>query len=165
MIEINLLPGKKRAAPAGGGFKLGLKLPDFRAIIANITNPWLLAASAAWVIVLGGGLALFVTSRARIAVLNSRLEEVRAEKRRFDAVIAQKRQSEKMRDSLVAEIGIIRQIDADRYVWPHILDQVTKRRRRPWFRSCRSRSWAARWTFRPTPRFCGSSPLRRGSVK
>jgi len=126
MIEINLLPGKKRAAPAGGGFKLGLKLPDFRAIIANITNPWLLAASAAWVIVLGGGLALFVTSRARIAVLNSRLEEVRAEKRRFDAVIAQKRQSEKMRDSLVAEIGIIRQIDADRYVWPHILDQVTK---------------------------------------
>jgi Tfp pilus assembly protein PilN len=126
MIEINLLPGKKRAAAAGGGFRLGLKLPDFRAIIANITNPWLLAASAAWVIVLGGGLALFVTSRARIAVLNSRLEEVRAEKRRFDAVIAQKRQSEKMRDSLVAEIAIIRQIDADRYVWPHILDQVTK---------------------------------------
>jgi Tfp pilus assembly protein PilN len=126
MIEINLLPGKKRAAPAGGGLKLGLKLPDFGAIIANITNPWLLAASAAWVIVLGGSLALFVTSRARLAVLNSRLEEVRAEKRRFDAVIAQKRQSEKIRDSLVSEIAVIRQIDADRYVWPHILDQLTK---------------------------------------
>ncbi len=128
MIEINLLPGKKKAAAAGGRFKLslGLKLPDFRGIIANITNPWLLAASAAWVLVLGGGLALFVTSRARLAVLNSRLEEVRAEKRRFDAVIAQKRQSEKIRDSLVAEINIIHQIDADRYIWPHILDQVTK---------------------------------------
>ncbi|PYO63288.1 MAG: hypothetical protein DMD28_02655 [Gemmatimonadetes bacterium] len=128
MIEINLLPGKKKAAAAGGRFKLslGLKLPDFRGIIANITNPWLLAASAAWVLVLGGGLALFVTSRARLAVLNSRLEEVRVEKRRFDAVIAQKRQSEKIRDSLVAEINIIHQIDADRYIWPHILDQVTK---------------------------------------
>src|SRR2546427_371344 len=126
MIEINLLPGKKRAAPAGAGFKLGLKLPDFRAILANITNPWLLAASAAWVLVLGGGLALFVTSRARLAVLNSRLEQVRVEKRRFDAVIAQKRQSEKIRDSLVAEINVIHQIDADRYIWPHILDQVTK---------------------------------------
>jgi len=51
---------------------------------------------------------------------------VQAEKRRFDAVIAQKRQSERIRDSLVAEIGIIRGIDADRYIWPHMLDQITK---------------------------------------
>jgi Tfp pilus assembly protein PilN len=31
-----------------------------------------------------------------------------------------------MRDSLLGEITVIRRIDADRYVWPHILDQVTK---------------------------------------
>src|SRR3989454_9145672 len=128
MIEINLLPGKKKAAAAGGRFKLslGLKLPDFRGIIANITNPWLLAAGAGWALGLGGGLALFVTGRGGLAVLNSRLEQVRVEKRRFDAVIAQKRQSEKIRDSLVAEINVIHQIDADRYIWPHVLDQVTK---------------------------------------
>jgi Tfp pilus assembly protein PilN len=123
MIEINLLPGKKKAAP-GAGFKL--RLPDFRALIASVTNPWLLAASGAWVVLLVGGGALFVTSRARLAVLHSRLSAVQVEKQRFDAVIAQKRQSEKMRDSLLAEITIIRRIDADRYVWPHILDQVTK---------------------------------------
>jgi Tfp pilus assembly protein PilN len=123
MIEINLLPGKKKAAP-GAGFKL--RLPDFRGLIASVTNPWLLAASAAWVLLLVGGGALFVTSRARLAVLNSRLQAVQVEKQRFDAVIAQKRQSEKMRDSLLAEITVIRRIDADRYIWPHILDQVTK---------------------------------------
>jgi len=123
MIEINLLPGKKKAAP-GAGFKL--RLPDFGRLIASVTNPWLLAASAAWVLLLVGGGALFVTSRARLAVLNSRLQAVQVEKQRFDAVIAQKRQSEKMRDSLLAEITVIRRIDADRYVWPHILDQVTK---------------------------------------
>lgn len=123
MIEINLLPGKKRAAP-GGGFKL--RLPDFRGLVASITNPWLLAASGAWVLLLAGSGALFVTSRARLAVLNSRLQAVQVEKQRFDAVIAQKRQAEKMRDSLLAEITIIRRIDSDRYVWPHILDQVTK---------------------------------------
>lgn len=123
MIEINLLPGKKKA-PTGGGFKL--RLPNFAGLIANITNPWLVAAVVAWVLVLGGGLALFVTSKARLAVLNSRLEAVRTEKRRFDAVIAQKRQSEKMRDSLVAEIGMIRSIDGARYIWPHILDQIGK---------------------------------------
>ena len=123
MIEVNLLPGKKRAAP-GAGFKL--RMPDFRALMASITNPWLIAACVAWVLLLVGAGALFVTSRARLAVLNSRLQAVQVEKQRFDAVIAQKRQSEKMRDSLLAEITVFRRIDADRYVWPHILDQVTK---------------------------------------
>jgi Tfp pilus assembly protein PilN len=123
MIEINLLPGKKRAAP-GTGFKLAL--PDFRGLIASIKNPWLLLASAATALVVGGGLALFITNGARLRVLEARLAAVQVEKRRFDAVIAQKRQSERIRDSLVAEINMIRGIDADRYIWPHVLDQITK---------------------------------------
>jgi hypothetical protein len=40
MIEINLLPGQKRKAPGGGR----LRMPDFRAILANVKDPWLLAA-------------------------------------------------------------------------------------------------------------------------
>jgi Tfp pilus assembly protein PilN len=124
MIEINLLPGKKKKAAPGAGFKFAL--PDFRGLLASIKNPWLLVASAASVIVVGGGLLVFITQSTRLRVLQSKLTDVQAEKRRFDAVIAQKRQSEKIRDSLVAEINIIRGIDADRYVWPHILDQVTK---------------------------------------
>src|SRR5438445_13740151 len=125
MIEINLLPGKKKKAAGGGaGFKLAL--PDFQGLLASVKNPWLLTASAASVIVVGGGLLLFITQSTRLRVLESRLDGVRVEKRRFDAVIAQKRQSEKIRDSLVAQINVIRGIDAGRYVWPHILDQITK---------------------------------------
>ncbi len=124
MIEINLLPGKKKKAAPGAGFKLAL--PDFRGLIANVKDPWLLAAVGAWVLVGGGAAALFITERARQAVVESKLTEVRAEKRRFDVVIAQKRQSERIRDSLAAEINVIRGIDADRYIWPHVLDQVTK---------------------------------------
>jgi len=125
VIEINLLPTKrkKKAAP-GAGFKF--RLDSLRGLVAGIKNPWLLGAAAAWVALLGGGGALFVTSRARIAVLNSRLEAVQTEKRRFDVVIAQKRQSEKIRDSLVSEIAVIRSIDAERYIWPHVLDQLAK---------------------------------------
>lgn len=124
MIEINLLPGKKKRAAVGAGFKL--KLPDIQGLLSSIKNPWLLAASAASVIVVGGGLLLFITQSTRLKVLQSKLEGVRAEKQRFDAVIAQKRQSERIRDSLVYQINIIRGIDADRYTWPHILDQLTK---------------------------------------
>src|SRR5207245_2849195 len=64
MIEINLLPGKKKKAAGGGaGFKLAL--PDFQGLLASVKNPWLLTASAASVIVVGGGLLLFITQRAR----------------------------------------------------------------------------------------------------
>ena len=123
MIEVNLLPGKKKAAKGTG---VSLAMPDFRALIAQVKDPWLLAAVAAWVIVGGGGAALFITERARLAAAESRLETVRTEKRRYDIVIAQKRQAEKVRDSLLYEINVIRHIDGDRYIWPHVLDQATK---------------------------------------
>ncbi len=123
MIEVNLLPGQKRKAP-GAGFKL--RMPDLGGLIANVKDPWLIAAVLAWVIVGGGAAALFVVERAKLALAESTLETVKVEKRRFDVVIAQKRQSERIRDSLLGEIVVIRNIDADRYVWPHILDQVTK---------------------------------------
>jgi len=124
MIEINLLPGKKSKKAAGPGFKLAL--PDFRAIFAQVKDPWLIGAIAAWVAVGGGGASLYVTGRARLGAAQSRLEAVKSEKRRYDIVIAQKRQAERARDSLVYEINVIRTIDASRYIWPHVLDQVTK---------------------------------------
>src|SRR3989441_5875630 len=126
LIEITLMPGKKQKAARGKGLGFKLALPDFRGLIASIKNPWLIAASASAVVVIGGGLLLFITLSTRLRVLQSELDATRVEKRRFDAVIAQKRQSERIRDSLVAEINIIRGIDADRYIWPHMLDQITK---------------------------------------
>lgn len=123
MIEINLLPGKKKAAKGAG---MQLRMPDFRAFFAQVKDPWLIAAVVAWIIVGGGGALLFIAERARLARAESRLEGIRAEKRRYDIVIAQKRQLEKVRDSLVYQINVIRQIDADRYTWPHVLDQTTK---------------------------------------
>ena len=124
MIEINLLPGKKAKKAAGAGFKFAL--PDFRNLLSTIKDPYLIAAVAATVVAVGGGGALFVLDQATIAALDHRLETVKTEKRRFDIMIAQKRQMEMARDSLLAEITVIRRIDEDRYVWPHLLDQVTK---------------------------------------
>jgi Tfp pilus assembly protein PilN len=125
MIEINLLPGRK-VAKAGFSFA---KL-DIRSALANlrtnVRDPWLAAAIGAWVVLVAGGGGMFLVTRTRLASVESRLETVRAEKRRFDVVIAQKRQAERMRDSLARELGVIQAIDADRYVWPHVLDQVAK---------------------------------------
>lgn len=122
MIEINLLPGQKRKAPGGGR----LRMPDFRAVLANVKDPWLLGAIAAAVVALGGNGAFYFVNSAHVSRLETVLRGVQAEKRRYDAVVAQKRQAERVRDSLSAEMAIIRGIDADRYIWPHIMDEITK---------------------------------------
>lgn len=121
MIEINLLPGQKRKAP-GRKFQT----PDFRALVANVKDPWLLAAIAVAVVAIGGNGALYLVNTARLSRLEGILTGVQAEKRRWDVVVAQKRQTERVRDSLAAEMTIIRGIDADRYIWPHLLDEITK---------------------------------------
>ncbi len=125
MIEINLLPGRK-VARAGFSFSridVGGALASLR---ASVKDPWLAAAIIAWAALLGGGGGLFLMTRAKVASAEERLETVRSEKRRFDVVVAQKRQAERMRDSLQRELGVIQAIDADRYIWPHVLDQVVK---------------------------------------
>ena len=42
MIEINLLPGKKKTVK-GAGMKLSM--PDFKALFAQVKDPWLSAAA------------------------------------------------------------------------------------------------------------------------
>ena len=122
MIEINLLPGLKRKAAGGSQ----LKVPDFRAVLSNVKDPWLLGAIGVGLVAIGGNLALYTVNTARLSHLETVLVGVQQEKRRYDAVAAQKRQAERARDSLAAELTIIRSIDADRFIWPHLLDEITK---------------------------------------
>jgi Tfp pilus assembly protein PilN len=124
MIEINLLPGTRKKASGAAG--RGFALPNFKAILAQVKDPWLAAAVGSAGLLIAFIVFTLAVQATRVNSLQSRYEEVLVEKRRFDVVIAKKRQSEKIRDSLAREIGIIRGIDADRYTWPHILDQVTK---------------------------------------
>ena len=122
MIEINLRPGprKKRAAAAG------FQMPDFSALVAKVKDPLLIGAVASWVVVLAAVAVLFTVETRRLAVLREEQTRVEAEARRFQALINQKRKEERLRDSLVTELDAIRTIDRERYVWPHILEEVTK---------------------------------------
>lgn len=122
MIEINLLPGprKKRAAAAG------FQMPDFSALVAKVKDPLLIGAVASWVVVLAAVAVLFTVETRRLVALKEEQSRVEVEARRFQALINQKRKEERLRDSLVTELDAIRTIDRERYVWPHILEEVTK---------------------------------------
>jgi Tfp pilus assembly protein PilN len=123
MITINLRPDLKRKRsrrPLSGA------LDGVRGLGSKIKDPLLLAAVLSWVVVLGWlGFVVIGTTR-ELSALTPQLEQSRAENKRFKAFLAEKRHQEVIRDSLVAQIGVIRTVDGDRYVWAHVLDEVTR---------------------------------------
>jgi Tfp pilus assembly protein PilN len=123
MITVNLRPGQKRKA-AGGGFKdVGERA---KGLFARVKDPFLVGS-----VVLCLGVAAFlgvsfVAANAKLNELEPRLEQARDEYKRFDGLLRQKRRAEMIRDSLLAQISTIRGVDGNRYVWPHVLDEVAK---------------------------------------
>jgi Tfp pilus assembly protein PilN len=123
MITVNLRPDLKRKR-ARSPFR-GI-LEGVRGLGGKVKDPLLLASVVSWVGVLAWlGYVVIGTTR-ELNALEPQLEQTRADHKRFKAFLAEKRHQETIRDSLVAQIGVIRTVDGDRYVWPHLLDEVTK---------------------------------------
>jgi Tfp pilus assembly protein PilN len=125
MITVNLRPDLKRKrarSPLAGvveavrGLSVGGKVKD----------PLLLACAASWIGVLGWLGYVVVSTTTELNALEPQLEVTRSEHKRFKAFLGEKRHQETIRDSLVAQIGVIRTVDGDRYVWAHLMDEVTK---------------------------------------
>src|SRR5687768_8967502 len=125
MITVNLRPGKRRKR-AGVSFDFKGMLSGFRDLGTKVKDPLLLGAVGGWVLVLGFLSFVYLNNVRQLYSLEPRLEQARAENKRFKTFIADKRRQEKIRDSLLAQITVIRNVDGDRYVWPHVLDEVTK---------------------------------------
>ncbi len=101
-------------------------MPSFSELVSKVRDPLLLGAVAALVGSVATTAFLYTTQRAQASRLEGQATNVRAEARRFANLLEQKRRAENLRDSLVQELRAIRQIDSDRYVWAHVLEEVTK---------------------------------------
>jgi Tfp pilus assembly protein PilN len=122
MIRINLLPGQQKRK---AGSKLRLST-GFKELVTQVKNPLLMGVIAAWAVgllVVGG---MFTIQTRQLSNLRDEHARVESEHRRYRNLIQQKRRAERLRDSLVAELNAIREIDSDRYVWPHVMEEVTK---------------------------------------
>jgi len=123
MIEINLRPGQKRAR--GGSPLAGLQA-QLSGLRERMRDPLpLVAAGVVLLAVLWLGWSWAKTATA-LSALEPQLEQARAENDRFRNFVAQKRKVELIRDSLVAQIQVLQQVDGERYVWPHVMDEVTR---------------------------------------
>lgn len=123
MISVNLRPGQKRKASGNFGKQLAAKLKD---LSSKVKDPLLAGAVAAWVVVIAAlGWTYTATARA-MGAATEQLEAITGEARRFDNLMQQKRRAELIRDSLQTQIAVIRGVDRNRYIWPHVLDEVSK---------------------------------------
>jgi Tfp pilus assembly protein PilN len=123
MITVNLRPDlkRKRARRPLQGL-----LDGVRGLGSKSKDPLLFVAVMAWVAVVGWLGFVFLGTARELSALEPQLEQSRAENKRFKAFLAEKRHQETIRDSLVAQIGTIRTVDGNRYVWAHLLDEVTR---------------------------------------
>jgi Tfp pilus assembly protein PilN len=123
MIEINLRPGQKRAR--GGSPFAGLQT-QFAGLRERMRDPLpMVAAGVVLLAVLWLGWSWISTGR-QLGALAPQIDEARQENDRFRNFVAQKRKVELIRDSLVAQIQVLQEVDGERYVWPHVMDEVTR---------------------------------------
>lgn len=123
MITINLRPGAKRSPTGSPLAGLG---ESFKSLSTKVKDPALAAAIGVSVVVLGFLIWGFLSTTLQTNRLTPQLEEVRTENQRFRTLLAQIRREERIRDSVVTELVTLRQVDRDRYVWPHILEEVSR---------------------------------------
>ncbi len=125
MIEINLLPraGKRSGRRGAGGAALSAKLG---ALATRIRDPYLAAATVSLLLaaLLVGG--LHWRHMSQVADLTAREQQAVQDSTRYAAVLAEKRAAEAQRDSIVRQLEIIKSIDNDRFVWPHLMEEVSR---------------------------------------
>ena len=124
MIEINLLPGG-RAQKRGTGASIDLSAV-FDVVRKAITDPWLAVAIGG--VLLGGVTtgSMAVVQQRSAAALATLTERTRADSTRYAEVVNQIRSAEARRDSVLSQMSVIAAVDAERFVWPHILDEVSR---------------------------------------
>lgn len=127
MIEINLLPGtgkKSRGSrSAGAGLNLGALASGF---IGKVTDPWLVGGIAVVIAVIAGVGMMHVKQTARSRVLTERQQRAVQDSMRYAVTLNEKRRAEAQRDSVLRQLNVIRSIDNNRFVWPHLLEEVSR---------------------------------------
>jgi Tfp pilus assembly protein PilN len=124
VIKINLLPSatkrSQRRLPSLSGLrpKTGISMPS--------VDRWMLFLVVAWVV---GPLLtawLFFGTRNEISDLEIAIESARMDSARYAEMRAANAVLLARQDSIAQKLEIIQEIDAGRYAWAHVLDEISR---------------------------------------
>lgn len=122
MIEVNLLPGATRRPSRR---RRAWKLPAINFGLGQF-NGTMAGVVAAWLICLIAGGWTFFHNQSRQAELTLNLEKATQDSAHYATIIAANARMKARRDSIASKLELIQDIDADRYTWAHVLDEVSR---------------------------------------
>ncbi|MES2178677.1 MAG: PilN domain-containing protein [Gemmatimonadota bacterium] len=126
MIEINLLPGARRKTKRGGGAAKFDFAASVAAVRERIREPWLIGSSAVTILVVAGVAGVYFMQSSRETKVTEALEKAVQDSTRYASVLKEHDKAEAKRDTVLRSLNLIRAIDDDRYIWPHVLDEVSR---------------------------------------
>lgn len=121
MIEVNLLPGGKKRAPKRRRFSFSM--PEIGGLPSD---PWILGSAAVILVLLVASGFLYARMSGQVSEVEAQVEEAVADSARYADLIEQAERLRARRDSIAERVQIIQEIDRERYVWPHVLDEVAR---------------------------------------
>ena len=125
MIEINLLPGTGKKPRNRGG--AGINFSGVASGLASkVNDPLLLSAVTSVLVaalVIGG---MFWHQRAQSTQVNESLQKAEQDSINYSGVIREQRKAQSQRDSVVSQVNLIKSFDDKRFVWPHLMEEVSR---------------------------------------
>lgn len=124
MIEINLLPGGRKK-------KASSREPvDYKAMFTGLSgrvkDKFLVGTVVAVLLAVGATGYLYWSQGKRDTELHDHMDKAERDSTRYANFLKDRYHSEAVRDTLLRQVNIIRGLDEDRYVWPHIMDEISR---------------------------------------
>ena len=122
MIKVNLLPGVAGKSQSRSEFNFGALLSS---ATAGVKDKFLVGSVGTIAVVLVAVAFGFMNQSSRDRTLVEQERKAMEDSTRFKVVLAAKAKAEATRDSLYQQVAIIKSIDASRYLWPHLLNEIS----------------------------------------
>jgi len=123
MIEINLLPGSGKKSRNATGFSLSAIAGKAG---SRVKDPFMIAAAVSIVAAVGAIGYLHMSQAGKAEELTERERRAVQDSTRYVAVLRERNRALAQRDSVQRQLEIIKSIDNDRFVWSHIMDEVSR---------------------------------------
>jgi type IV pilus assembly protein PilN len=121
VIEVNLLPGGRKRQSR----KRSVSMPTL-SVKGLPSDRWVQAALFAGLVAVGAMAWFWFSLQQQEEEVAVAVEAAVQDSARFADLIERTRRLQARRDSIVERVAVIQEIDQNRYVWPHVLDQVAR---------------------------------------